>query len=134
MYFFISSKMSKIYHPQNIPWDFTTEILPPMFVQGRHEVGLVDISWNKAVDTLKIEYQELYVYCDLVNDTNFVNVTTAPILCTISSQGKILSPFYTPLARDYIHRIRIYFENEQGLPPSIQTDSVHCTLHIRPQS
>ena len=127
MYFYLSFKSSQKLHPENTMADFTSEIFPPIYFQGNYEVALVEMRWNKTT----VVAEDLYVFCDLADSKNYVNSQPAPILAIVDEQGKINKPFYTPITRDFIQRIRIYSTDVNGKPPKIDAEDVRCTLHIR---
>ena len=129
MFLNLSSDQFKDFHPQNAPWDFICEIDPPIFLGGRLSVALVDIRWNEDVNENTIH--ELYVYCDLVDDVNFIDTKFKPVIGIIDQQGKVLLPMYFPVTRDYIHQIRVYIRKRDGKLPTLSSTRLRCTLELK---
>ena len=127
MYVFLRSDDSISLYPNNNSSDFVCELSRLLLLPGIWECALVDCRIGSLLNR-----EELTVYCDIVEnscvDSNFI-----PILNIISKSGSPPNPYYIPISRQAVKRIRFKLLDNAGniFDSSKITDSSRFILHLR---
>ena len=129
IYLFISSADSKSYHPDNKPHSFIVELGERLNLTGRWLVSLSDLNLNVTTA------ETLYIFCDICDISYFQN-TMKSILRMIyptDSSKSVSFPkrCYIPLAQRNFTRLQIYIRDKSMNVPSIITEDLQLTLHLK---
>ena len=125
MYIFLKSDDSISYHPDNNTCEFVSELPKSIKIEGIWNCSLIhfDVGEEKTEDIL--------VCCDLVESSS-VYGREVPILNVLNNAGDIIHPYYIPVNKDIISRIRIKLLTSEG--KKLEPEPRHCKLviHLRP--
>ena len=124
MYLFLNSNDSKSLHPDNSPFNFTVELPTPLELHGDWKCALAEISYPKSIR------RELYVHCDIC-EYSYIADSYKPILRIVKSGDIYNQLFYQPITTSLVSRIKIYIKDETGNEPSVDVESLRCTLKIK---
>ena len=124
MYLFLNSNDSKSLHPDNKPFNFTVELPTPLELRGDWKCALAEISYPKSIR------RELYVYCDIC-EYSYIADGYKPILRIVKSGDIYNQLFYQPITTSLVSRIKIYIKDETGIEPSVDVESLRCTLKLK---
>ena len=128
MYVYVSSQDSVKLYPDNTAKEFLHEIVQPIYLDGKWSCALVDTNiWQLSGDGI-------IVCCDVVQNSS-VHGKNISILNIISESGPIVNPYYIPVTRNDISRIRISLLNTAGDPCTDQNiSSSRFVLHFKKTS
>ena len=121
-YVFVASTDSLDYHPSNVPHDFTVEL--PDTIIGKYSCVLLDFYCLNITE-------ELYVFCDIC-EQSYVKDHKLPLMRIITHTGEVTIPYYTPVTRRNIQRMRIYIRNKDLEAPALDIGPVRCTIGLLP--
>ena len=124
MYIFLRSDDSVSTHPTNNPLEFLSELPKTVTADGNYTCALVECVITPDVSDSYI------IYCDIV-ENSCVHGKLLPVLNIIDKSGTVDLPYYIPLSRGTIHRIRIRLLNKEGTIPEKKPSTCRIVLHIR---
>lgn len=123
MYVFLSSEDCKGIYTDNHPWDFRVDLHSTL--HGQLKCALTEISLGtEEIDEL------LYVYCDIIKPSN-VHENTLPLLRIVQGGIVLQNPYYFDVTRSLVDTIRVYIRTAEGKRPSLQRQTLNCTLHFK---
>ena len=123
MYLFISSKDSSLIHLQNNSCEFISELPKTINIPGEWSCALMECHIGDK------KGEDLLICCDLV-ENSCVHGKLVPVLTIISQSGAVDHPYYVPICRDQIYRLRIRLLTVEGKIPSIKPSECRIVLHI----
>ena len=123
MYIFIRSDDSILTHPNNNSTEFLAELPKTIVVDEKYSCALVECDIGKD---LKEPY---IIFCDIV-ENSCVHGKLIPILNIISQSGTVDLPYYIPLSRGIINRVRIRLLDKEGASPATKPLYCRIVLHI----
>ena len=128
-YLNLSSRDSKLYHPNNNSYDFTVELPWPIF--GSFKCALLDFACGPMLD-------DLYIFSDIC-EPEFIHDKMKPLLRVISEPGEPAAPHYKTVSRHIIQRVHIYIrsfdesqEDNKLIIPTHDIGNVRITLGLEP--
>lgn len=132
----ISSLQSSSFYDANSPWDFTVDLPTPIPLDTKKwKIGLTDIKLMRYENQKTWETgEDLYVFTDVAEHETFVFGSFHPLLAIVDENGKIDTPHFISVSREFIHRVRIYIRDRHMKFPSIKVDFLRCSLHLKPSS
>lgn len=123
MYLFLSSTDCLKTHPANSPWDFTVDLKHNVHLKGEWEIALMEINYEGPST-------KLYIFSDLCSDSHVGN-NYLPLLRIVQHSSSFKNPYFIPVPRDFVDRIRVYIRTEKGEIPSFVPSQLRCTLQVR---
>lgn len=146
-----SSSFKKSYYSNNSPWDFTSKLLEPIFLNSTsYEVAITEITWipkdiiidedtpefgyippNNQNNPPPLPNYEMYVLSDIIGSEIQVGNKVLPLLRIVKEPTVFQHLYYMPVSPYYIDRIRIYIRKYDNSYPDLEIEAVRCTLHIR---
>ena len=129
IYFFLSSKDSLKYHPNNKAYNFTVEVPERTSLSGKWEVGIGDFHTSSVVN------ETLYLFSDIV-DYSYVRNSMQGILRPLpqsnSNKFQLFNEiYYFPIKNKNFSRIQIYIKNRNLQFAKSLTGTVELTMHLR---
>ena len=124
MYLVVGSADSKLIHPTNSPCEFIAELSRLTNLKGIWKCALVDYNIGKQ------QREDLYVYCDLIQESP-VHGEKLPLLRIIRRSGDISNPYYIPVNKDYVYRLRFTIKTAKGKLPSSPPTNCRFGLHLK---
>ena len=125
MYIFLKSNDSDKIHIQNTKYSFTCEIPQEILLEGVWSCAIVQCNIG-----LNPEKQDITILSDIIEDSVLHGVL-APVFTIVSTSGSVDYPYYIPLCRNRIHRIKIKLINTSGEKPNISQDYTTFVLHFK---
>ena len=122
MFVFLGSEDSILLYPANTSCEFLSDLGGGIELTGNWCCGLVSCDIGNIAE-------ELLVHCDIVQQSS-VYGKLIPILTTVKQSGSVSYPYYIPVTRDYIHRIRIRLLTREGNTPSTKPTHCNIVLHL----
>ena len=124
MHFFLSSKDCLDSHPNNHAWDFTIDIKSYIPLKGIWKCALMDIDYDGEKE------EDLYIFSDLCAPS-YVTSSHLPVLRVVNKPNPgFCYPYFIPVGRDFVDRIRIYIRTRTGNIPSFTPKILRCTLYL----
>ena len=128
-YLFLSSRDSLQYHKSNHWSDFTVELNQDLFLEGRWEVALLDVTCD-----VKISHH-VTLCCDL-SSQSWIMDRFAPVLRSFyATEGHFTInfpvPYYIRSHACTVKRMRVYMLGDAASLGSFTDQPLMCTLHLK---
>ena len=124
MYIFIRSNDSNTTHPGNTSTEFISELPRPVVLEDELNCALVECDIGDKTG------ESFIIYCDLV-ENSCVHGQLIPILNIITKSGSVNFPYYIPVSKNAISRIRIRLLNKEGETPTSIPSYCRLVLHFK---
>ena len=124
MFLHLSSKDCVQSHPDNHAWDFTIDVGKYVTLSGEWEVALTEMLYDGA------RKMDLYVFSDICSPTYVID-NCLPLLRIVNKPNIFQKPYFVPVSRNDIARIRIYIRTRNNNIPPFQPKSLRCTLQLK---
>ena len=124
IYLHLSSNDSLSSYPNNNCWDFTVDLKTCLILPGKWECALTEIDFTN--DNLT-----LIVFCDLCSQS-FVMDNYLPVLRVVTHSQIFEKPYFVKISRQNITHLRVYIRTYNGEKPSFHSNTLRCTLLLRP--
>lgn len=115
MYLCVSPTDSVALHPSSNNDSFVFELPTPLYLDGMWSCGLAQVGFDKS------QIKEVYIYCDLVG-SSVVHGKLAPLLRICKKSVSFSEPFYLPITRNIIERIRFTLKQKDDSPFGVKGD------------
>ena len=123
-YLFLSSEDSTSTHPSNSMFDFTIEFPQPLELEGKWECALTEIVYSDSING------DLYVYCDICA-YSYVSDSYKPLLRIVDGSDIFEKQYFIPVTQQVVPRLRLYIRDKQGNIPSVDEETLRCTLALK---
>ena len=123
MYLYVSPADSKLLYSDNKVSDFTVDLPKSLELNGRWLCALVEWGMNIQVKN------NLYVYCDIVQNS-VIHGKLSPML-RIMKNSVISDPYYIPVTREYVDRIRFSVRTIDDKPLPTKLTELYLVLHLK---
>ena len=125
MYLFIGSSDSTDIHSENNSCEFIIELPRHINLEGNWTCAILEC--DIGPDTWE---EELYISCDLIQNS-CVHGKLAPVLAVVNKTTSFTNPFYIPVSKDNVYRMRIQLLTKEGRHPENKPIDSRIVLHLR---